>query len=231
MTMRYNAQRPMQFIYFALIVIAALLIDGYLKSYFSKKGENLATHEDIDKLVDQMKAVTRTTEETKSEISDAVWDRQKRWELRRDLFLDAIRKTAAMSDALTLLFSVYSTEKINAQAGREPRTEKRLEAGAVWGKAAEEFDQAVLLLSVICEKETTQLLGRFAYMTREIGLQVTEGQPEVFTNRMKEWVTLRNEVTSAARRELLGEKSFKLTRTDIDSIPKVSTAPSSDRGR
>jgi len=35
-----------------LSVIVSLFIGAFLKSYMGKKGENLATHEDIEKLVE-----------------------------------------------------------------------------------------------------------------------------------------------------------------------------------
>jgi predicted alpha/beta-fold hydrolase len=54
---------------------------SYLGAYFKKKGENLATHEDIDKLVEQVGAVTKTTKEIEAKISDEVWDRQRKREL------------------------------------------------------------------------------------------------------------------------------------------------------
>jgi hypothetical protein len=60
---------------------------AYLGSYLKKKGENLATHEDIDKLVDQVKAVTKATKEIEAKISDDVWSRQKRWEVQQAALL------------------------------------------------------------------------------------------------------------------------------------------------
>jgi len=52
-----------------------------LGSYLKKKGENLATHEDIDKLVDQVQAVTKATKEIETKISSDLWDRQKQWDV------------------------------------------------------------------------------------------------------------------------------------------------------
>lgn len=49
---------------------------AHIGAYLKKKGENLATHEDIDKLVDQVRAVTQTTKEIEAKISDEMWDRQ-----------------------------------------------------------------------------------------------------------------------------------------------------------
>jgi hypothetical protein len=45
------------------------------------KGKNLATYEDIDKLVDLVEAVTTATKQIEARISNEVWDRQKRWEM------------------------------------------------------------------------------------------------------------------------------------------------------
>jgi hypothetical protein len=58
-------------------LIAALFagFGAYFGSYFRKKGENLATHEDISKLVDQVSAVTKATKEIEAKISSDVWDR------------------------------------------------------------------------------------------------------------------------------------------------------------
>jgi len=52
----------------------------------SEKAKNLATHEDIQKLIDQV----RETERVKSEISDRMWDRQTRWTYKRDLYVRII---------------------------------------------------------------------------------------------------------------------------------------------
>lgn len=52
-------------------------LGGFFGTYFKKKGENLATKEDIGEL-------TRRTKEIEAKIDDQVWDRQRQWELTRD---------------------------------------------------------------------------------------------------------------------------------------------------
>jgi hypothetical protein len=77
----------------ALYLLLTFIVAGggaYLGSYLKKKGENLATHEDIGKLVDQMAAVTMATKEIEAKISDDAWSRQKRSELRRDIMLETV---------------------------------------------------------------------------------------------------------------------------------------------
>ncbi len=49
----------------------------YLTGYATKKGEKLATHDDIDKLVDQVKAVTEATKKIEAEISSCSKRREK----------------------------------------------------------------------------------------------------------------------------------------------------------
>ena len=65
-----------------------------------KKGENLATHEDIEKLKEQVRVVTTTTKEIEAKISTEVWDRQRRWEMKREVLFEASKSLARVCDAL-----------------------------------------------------------------------------------------------------------------------------------
>jgi hypothetical protein len=57
------------------LIVTALVagVAAYLGSYLKKKGENLATHEDIDKLVSQVSAVTAATKQIESQIRSSCW--------------------------------------------------------------------------------------------------------------------------------------------------------------
>jgi hypothetical protein len=185
-----------------LSVICALFIGGFLKSYMSKKGENLATHEDIEKLVDQVRAVTTATKEIEAKISGEVWDRQKRWELRRDLLLDAVNKTGELDDAITNFHAVCMTEKMMQSLGKAPNNENKVESGARFGKAANNFDRAVSLVRVICGDETIKGFHAFGLMSRLLYQEMSGGNPEAFVQKTKEYVEKQKEVTAAIRKEL-----------------------------
>jgi hypothetical protein len=60
-------------------------IGAYLGSYLRKKGENLATHEDIDKVLDQVSAVTKTTKQIEARISNEVWQKERKSDLQLKL--------------------------------------------------------------------------------------------------------------------------------------------------
>lgn len=68
---------------YAGIGVTTLVASGvgaFIGSYLKKKGENLATHEDIDKLTDQVTAVTTTTKQIEAAISNEMWRRERKAE-------------------------------------------------------------------------------------------------------------------------------------------------------
>ena len=67
-----------QLIWVYLSVGIVGIISTYIGAYLRKKGENLATHEDVDRLVAQVSAVTQVTKqiEAKVEKSSKVYERQ-----------------------------------------------------------------------------------------------------------------------------------------------------------
>jgi hypothetical protein len=78
------------------VILTFLLVNvfkPFIGSYAGKKGENLATKEDIAQL-------TKIAEGIKAKISDEVWDRQKQWKLKRDVVFDAIRALTELDSAI-----------------------------------------------------------------------------------------------------------------------------------
>jgi hypothetical protein len=78
--------------------VTALIAGGgaYLGSYLKKKEENWATHEDLNKLITQVAAVTKTAKEIEASISNDVWRRQRSWDIRRDVFFDVLKQLATV---------------------------------------------------------------------------------------------------------------------------------------
>src|SRR5215472_597637 len=105
----------MSFALGAITAVIALIIGAVLRpfvtGYSTKKGENLATREDIANVVKQVEAVTRTTEEIKAEVSAGIWDRQKQWEMKRDVLFEASKVLALVEDQLMQMQSVVSIAK------------------------------------------------------------------------------------------------------------------------
>lgn len=120
---------------------------AYLGSYLKKKGENLATHEDIDKLVDQVKAVTKATKEIEAKISDDVWSRQKRWEVQQAALLETLRYLADAESRAWALLHAYTN------AGQDP-TPKQTEDCSLRNReymdAMNSFWRSKLATAIVC---------------------------------------------------------------------------------
>lgn len=65
------------------VVVTSFFVEivwkSYLKAYAEEKGKRLATKEDIDNVLDQVRAVTRETEIIKAKIYGGLWQQQ--WQL------------------------------------------------------------------------------------------------------------------------------------------------------
>lgn len=103
-------------------------IGSFLGAYLKKKGENLATHEDVDKLVEQIKAISQATKIIESNISDKSWDRQRHWELKRDAVF-AVMQALGKADETLYFVSVAIVEGRKAEDPNKFR-EAKLEAWA-----------------------------------------------------------------------------------------------------
>lgn len=65
---------------------------GFFGAYFSKKGENLATKEDIAQ-------ITRVTKDIEAKISNDVWTRQRNWDMRREAAFGLVKELGSFSFA------------------------------------------------------------------------------------------------------------------------------------
>ena len=90
----------------SLLTLLAGLFGGYLGAYMAKKGENKAIHEDIEKLVDQVKAVTTTTEEIKSSISTEAWKR----DLKKEACYELLKQLEPLSAVLAQLLAAHQQQ-------------------------------------------------------------------------------------------------------------------------
>jgi hypothetical protein len=123
-----------------------------------KRARIKAIHEDISKLVDQVQAVTQATKEIEAKISDQVWNRQKQWELKREVIFEATRALARIEDALVGIHSVTQVEKQpNNVTWVTAKHDKTLE----WTKSYSAFEEASLLVAAVCSKEAGQGFQRY----------------------------------------------------------------------
>ena|SRR5438309_11791011 len=156
-------------ILWCLGTLGSAFLGSYLAAYLKKKGENLATHEDIAKLVEQVRAVTTTTKEIEAKISNDVWRRQKHWELKRDALFDAAKQVRAIEDALFDLASSFYLIKATNQVAQ---AKEASEASKKWSEVAGQFEDAWLLVSLVCGKELSSAYAQFRGLMHELAEKV-----------------------------------------------------------
>jgi hypothetical protein len=177
---------------------------AFLGSYLKKKGENLATREDLNDLVNQVQAVTTATKEIEAKISNEVWGRQKRWELKRDSLFEVGKSMTGKIDALTALYSFYDSENKRERGSAIPadRQEKQLRLKTEYNNAASSFDNAALLAGFVCGEELQRATLKLGEFVRTMGIAAPQGTIELFESNAKELVQKRQAVIIAIRKEL-----------------------------
>jgi hypothetical protein len=143
----------MQIILFALGISLGALLNTYLTSYMKKKGENFATREDLQDLVKQMSAVTEATKKIEADISSGVWDRQKRWELRRDTLFEVVKRLTELEEALSKLHTIWSVGAAHDLSGVPGAVSawqgSWKDALRLWTEAADDFNRAKLMAAMV----------------------------------------------------------------------------------
>jgi hypothetical protein len=157
----------------ALTILLGMFVGYFFKGYLTKKGENLATHEDISKLIDQVKAVTEATKKIETEMSIGVWDKQKRWDMKREVLFEAARRLSMVEEAWLSYSSTMIIDLANqsAWATAEPTPMDKLswkqtvaEELTRWSKTSAEFDETRMFVGIVCgqdAKDAFDDLGKF----------------------------------------------------------------------
>ncbi len=173
---------------------------AYLGSYLKKKGENLATREDVGELVKQVAAVTQTTKEIEAKISSEVWDRQRHWEMKRDALFDAARRLEAMHDALTKLYAAQSVLKKS-----EPTPyllEEVAKAVNVMRQAFGAFDATEAVTALVCGPEVRDALRAADQLIRGTAKEIFAGNLNVYECHTPNLVKALVQASAAIRKEL-----------------------------
>ena len=150
---------------------------AFLGSYLKKKGENLATHEDIKMLVDQVKIVTQTTKEIEGKISNQIWNTQRQWELRRDAVYSVMQAIGQAEAANVNVAHALAARRESEEPG------KFLKAVAeMWTKSHEsmaEFEKKRTLAYIVCSNKFAvalhAVLEEMQEMVRKLGVDDLEG--------------------------------------------------------
>jgi hypothetical protein len=177
-------------------------LGGFLAGYLKKKGENLAQKENLENLIKEVHAVTTTTKKIEAEISSGVWDRQKRWELKRDVLFEAARRIAATYDALKNLDNYLQTEIKNPAIKNLGWTQIGIDENTKWFKAKAALDESRLFIEVTCGGDVADAVDKFGHLTTTVAAKINKNDSEIFKQSTAQLFSLNNTIKAAIRKEL-----------------------------
>jgi hypothetical protein len=204
----------MELVLGAIIAVLSFFLGAvfgsYLTGYATKKGENHATFEDINKLVEQVKAVTEATKRIEAEISSGIWDKQKRWEMKREVLFEAARRVSEIDEAMLTSSVLWKADRAKQKewesqapemaeqlAWSETKTEKIMR----WTKASSDFDVSRAFVLIICSKEAAQVFNDLGTFVNILASKLTKdpdaydaGRPELFKKILLAQKAIRREL-------------------------------------
>jgi adenosyl cobinamide kinase/adenosyl cobinamide phosphate guanylyltransferase len=187
-------------------VIAALGVFGgwlgaFVGSYMKRKGENLATHEDLDKLVKQMEATTNATKAIEARISNEVWDRQKHWELKRDALVAALQGLERSDVALMEMTIAFKNAVETGEHSESTQRFKR-EKVAAWNDAINGYDDRLVVANLVCSRVMTDSLRAAGKGIRSGASRLFKGMASDYSEMGRDVHRAMKEAFDLARREL-----------------------------
>jgi hypothetical protein len=188
-----------------LTTLGSAFIGSFLASYLKKKGENLATHEDLDKLVEQVRVVETTTQEIEAKISSDVWDRQKRWEMKRDVLFEATKRLRTVEGSLMDLQNTYETARRNPLGAGW--AEFKVKANQQWFDEKRKFEETCLLMAITCGKDVKEACDDIRAFMTQIAAKINKDDTEIYAKSSRDLLNRVDAVTTAIRKELETDKT------------------------
>jgi hypothetical protein len=179
------------------IAVISLVFAGiglYIKTYVTKKAENLATREDVA-------AITQTTKSIEAKISDEFWNKQRQWELKRDVLFQAAVRLAEIDSTLLDQFSIGQLVK---DMKVKDVSAEQSEAHDRWSKATRALDETILLVGIVCGTETMMAIKNFRSVAYGLIVKLFEDKDAGAYSNSKDRYNKNLEAARGAIRKELG---------------------------
>jgi hypothetical protein len=195
------ADIPLVVIWFGLTFIISGF-GAYCGAYLKRRGQGFATQDDINKLVDQGRSVNKAMNEIGAKISTEVWDKQKLWELKRDVLFEAIRRVGEIEELLNTLNSILQIELKEPKEGNLAWMEMKIGNNKKWSRALAHFDETKLFVGVTCAKETKEAFDSYGKLGLELAMAINRRTADSYQKYFPELTVKHLAVRTAVRNEL-----------------------------
>lgn len=186
----------LQFVLFC--IVAAL--GAYIGTYLKVRGESWAKEKDIDRVVNEVRSVTETTKRIEATISHEFWDRQKLWEMKREVLFEASKAVARIEERLMRWQAVLGVAKDRADSAEW--REWWHDALVEWREALANFENTQGLVIVVCSFETTAEFLKFGPLLGEISKGLAKKDLDIYDDRQEELNKASFRLRFAIRKEL-----------------------------
>jgi len=140
-------------------------------AYYGERAKLRAQFQNLDKLVEQTKTLTATVETIKARISDEVWDRQMRWNLKRDLYIRLLEAGGELRSATTQhqgLEQLRRTRDLSDSHYRSELERERQRTSDALGEAVLKLPRAVDVAPLVVSPQAYRVLTQLVHSNREI---------------------------------------------------------------
>ena|ERR1035438_2217116 len=158
-----------------LLQVGAAGAAAYVGAYWAKRGESKAILADLDKVLTQVSAVTKTTKEIEATISIDMWSRQKRWEIKRDVLIEIVRELGSVEFSLAIMDLTF--RKRTPLEVKIDRKEKE-EAAEGWNATLLAFKKAKTLAFMVCSEDVRKALEDLQGSITKLAGEAASGQME-----------------------------------------------------
>jgi hypothetical protein len=165
-----------------------ILEEARQEAYAKKRGEQIATKEDIDNVVEQVHRVTEVTETTKAQITGGLWEKQWQFAQKRDVYARLIDTLEMIEIKRSILVRRPEDEAVKAEARR----------GGL--EAIEEFRRARVLAELLLTREAVDATHGVVRYVRHVFKP--SPRPEAHLAAMKAIDQARRRIVEIGRAEL-----------------------------
>lgn len=178
-------------------------LGAYFGAYLKVKGQNWAKQQDTDLILEEVRATTKATKEIEAKISNEVWDRQKQWELKREIVREAANRVGILWTALENLSVAYRTRNLNNGQGVQTYEEMVSDANEKWFHALAKYEQTGLFVDSFCGREMSSAFAELRTLALTIAYALNQGDIDILKNRYSALLSAKSTVRDAIRSELL----------------------------
>lgn len=182
-----------------LTTLIGAFVGSYLAGYLKTKGENLATKEDFKDLKEQTRELKQTTKEIEAKIDDQVWNRQRQWEMKRDVLIEFAR---TLSDFEQSILNIGT--RVGDRSKSVYQAQLFSDALAGWNKCSEKFVRDSFVVGLVVSIRTRLEMMELSKVLRDATGDILQSEKkETYSNHHKS-IALKLEIIRALVREELG---------------------------